>query len=791
MRCLPRIPRAIAAAVGFACIAGPSCASEAEVIERDTRIEITPEVTLGCTATMPMGVGPYPGAVLLSVAGPNDRDQSLFSHRGFRDLAHGLARSGIASLRCDDRGVGDSAGELLNATYDDLAGEASRRLGVLAALPEVDPERVGFIGNSEGGAIGPLAATRDDQAAFVVLLAGPGKAGAETLRLQLEAAIRGRGIEAGLAASLRERYDRFLEIQTRDPDDLAVRAEMRAFLEGGGRALFPPYGFIPRDLDGLTDYLLSAWHRSMIAYDPLPVLSRLDRPILALSGDKDRTLEPAAHLESIRRAVRGNPRATIELLPGLNHLFQTAVTGSPNEYAMLPEAISRAAVTRIASWISGLSSLTSRDATTVFLVRHAEPLFPPLSDRPDDPPLNLLGQQRAHALARLLAEEGLDRVFATEWRRARETAQVVAAELGLDVTSYRPQDLHTLAAQISDSGANSLIVGHSNTTPELVTLLGGNAGDPIAEGSEFDRLYALTLVPGQPPETRVLRYGVPLPEDWRPPARKRRLTHHPAQDRHPTWSRDGRRLAFESNRTGNWDLFLLSLDGALRPLTTSPSDDRFPQWHPRQDQLLFSSDRAGQTDLYALDLDRQEIERLTDTIEVERFPQWSPDGQAVIYSTKSADERWDLHLLDLETGASRVLYSNRYRILWPRISPDGQSVLFFSRLGTEGKEDDLYVLDLRSLDVAAVVEQPGHDFCPSWGPDPGEVVFASSSPEGLRSIEVRQLGTDRSRRFGVGFARVTEPVPAPGGEMLAYTARTEAGEMDIYLEVIAAPRAQD
>ena len=346
-------PPLAAFCLGVSCFVGAaSLAEDAEIVESETRIEVAPDIVLGCAAVLPAGEGPFPGAVLLSVAGPNDRDQSILALRGFRNLAHGLAKAGIASLRCDDRGVGDSTGDLLEATYDDLAAEASLRLGALAALPEVAPDRVGFVGNSEGGAIGPLAASRDPRAAFVVLMAGPGRKGVETLRLQLEAAIRVRGIGAERASSLRARYDRFVELQARGPEDAEARAEMRTFLEDGGRSLFPPYGFIPGDLDGLTDYLLSPWHRSMLAHDPLPVLARLERPVLALAGDKDRALDPGEHLESIRRALAGKAAATVELLPGLNHLFQTAITGSPMEYASLPEAISPRAVSRIAAWIT-------------------------------------------------------------------------------------------------------------------------------------------------------------------------------------------------------------------------------------------------------------------------------------------------------------------------------------------------------------------------------------------------------------------------------------------------------
>jgi pimeloyl-ACP methyl ester carboxylesterase len=338
---------------------GPVAISqETPFMEEELGVPTEDGVVLGCTLTLPVGEGPFPGAVLLTVAGPNDRDQSVFFHKGFAVLGRGLAAAGVASLRCDDRGVGASTGEYFQATYDDLASGAIARFRALAARPEVDNARVGFVGNSEGGAIGPLAASRTSEAAFVVLLAGPGVPGAKTLRSQLDAAIVSLNIETERATELRDLFARFLEIQTSEPTDPATRTRMRVFLESGGKSLFPPYGFIPKELDGLTDYLLSPWHRSMVAHDPATVLRRLKIPVLALAGDKDRALDPTIHLEAIRLAIEDNPKATVEILPGLNHLFQTAVTGAVAEYGMLQEAISPTAVSRIGDWILALTAKT-------------------------------------------------------------------------------------------------------------------------------------------------------------------------------------------------------------------------------------------------------------------------------------------------------------------------------------------------------------------------------------------------------------------------------------------------
>jgi broad specificity phosphatase PhoE len=125
-----------------------------------------------------------------------------------------------------------------------------------------------------------------------------------------------------------------------------------------------------------------------------------------------------------------------------------------------------------------------------FLVRHAE------KAAGDDPALTPEGAARAQRLAELLAGEGIERVFATDTRRARETAAPLATRLGLTIESYDPRELAELAATLREAGRSVLVVGHSNTTGEFADLLGGEAGDPI-DDAEYDRLYRVDLATGR------------------------------------------------------------------------------------------------------------------------------------------------------------------------------------------------------------------------------------------------------------------------------------------------------
>ncbi len=138
----------------------------------------------------------------------------------------------------------------------------------------------------------------------------------------------------------------------------------------------------------------------------------------------------------------------------------------------------------------------------VFLVRHAEKV-----DASRDPELTAAGRERAAALAKLLRDTGIEHVHSTDFIRTRDTAAPIATELGLEVELYDPYDLPALIALLRQAGGRHLVVGHSNTTPPAVELLGGEPGSEIDEQSEFDRLYVVTAGADGEASTVLLRYG--------------------------------------------------------------------------------------------------------------------------------------------------------------------------------------------------------------------------------------------------------------------------------------------
>ncbi len=151
--------------------------------------------------------------------------------------------------------------------------------------------------------------------------------------------------------------------------------------------------------------------------------------------------------------------------------------------------------------IGSSSPPTSTQSLVVFLLRHAEK-----TAETADPELTDVGQRRADRLAAMLRDVPIDQIHSSDYRRTRQTVAPLLEQQGLTLELYDPVQLETLAALLRESGGRHVVVGHSNTTPKLVQLLGGQAGEPIDDAGEYDRLYVLTAAPDGTTHTLMLRY---------------------------------------------------------------------------------------------------------------------------------------------------------------------------------------------------------------------------------------------------------------------------------------------
>ena len=304
-------------------------------------------VKLAGTLGIPDGAGPFPAVVLICGSGPQTRDEDVMGHKIFLVLADALNRRGIAVLRYDKRGVGESTGNYATATFTDFAADTESALAFLKSRPEIAPDRIGLVGHSEGGAVAPMIAVRDPSARFVVLMAAPGMRIGQLLRLQTAKIAKASGAsDADIAKKLAFFDKLYVDLAGAGGDAQALAVARADVARAVADKIVPA-----ASADALATLVTSPWAHEAFAYDPIPALRQLKTPVLALNGSLDLQVPAEEDLNPIRAALQGNPETTIVELPNLNHLFQTAKVGTPAEYGEIEETIAPAALKTIADWV--------------------------------------------------------------------------------------------------------------------------------------------------------------------------------------------------------------------------------------------------------------------------------------------------------------------------------------------------------------------------------------------------------------------------------------------------------
>jgi dienelactone hydrolase len=257
----------------FGLSARPANAAPGGFSEEEVRFK-SAGVTLEGTVLVPDGEGHKPAMALVHGAGPHTRQD-------YRAEAEAFARGGIVTLIYDKRTKGYSGFE---RSYDLLASDALAAVNALQGLPYVDPDAVGLWGLSEGAWVVPIAASRSDEVGFVVLVAATGVSPAQQTSWALETAMRHQGVSGSMIKAVSRTWIRVL-----------VDADM--FAEAN--------------------------------YDPVPVLERVDQPVLALWGEKDRVEPPAESARILREALErgGNTHYMIRFFPNTEHGLHSSPDG--------------------------------------------------------------------------------------------------------------------------------------------------------------------------------------------------------------------------------------------------------------------------------------------------------------------------------------------------------------------------------------------------------------------------------------------------------------------------------
>lgn len=318
------------------------------------------DVELAATVTVPPGDGPFPGVVLVSGAGAQDRDGTMFGHRPMLVLADHLTRRGIAVLRFDDRGVGGSDGDFGMLTPEGLATDVEAAAAFLAARPSVDPRGVGVAGHSDGALAAAIAARRGDRIAFLIMLAGTGLPGSETAAEQTARLARPGGAPDAIVEMNRRLYGELTRIVARAAPGDDLEEELRSAARTAITELSPELrqrafgGASEQVVDQLARGFGSPWARFTVRHDPRRTLEGIRVPVLAIAGEKDLQLSAGPHLSAIEGALEsgGNRNVTVRAMPGLNHFLQEAEFGSPAESARIAQTVSPSVLELMSGWIN-------------------------------------------------------------------------------------------------------------------------------------------------------------------------------------------------------------------------------------------------------------------------------------------------------------------------------------------------------------------------------------------------------------------------------------------------------
>lgn len=280
-------------------------------------------------------------AILLSGSGPSSRDADVAGHKVFLVLADKLSRQGIAVLRYDDRGVGESGGDFKTATSADFASDANAAYRFVKAQQQFSELQVGLIGHSEGGLIAAIAGAQNKAIDYVVSLAGPGTSGAQILIDQSYHIQQMRGVDKA----------------TLEKDDKAQKEMVYAIAKGISATelakLMQSHGMSEQQAKAQSGQMTSPWFEYFVKTDPKQFLSQLKMPMLALNGELDAQVLADKNIDGIKQAVNSG-KLTSKTYPGLNHLFQPATTGLPNEYGQIETTFSEQVIDDIANWINKL-----------------------------------------------------------------------------------------------------------------------------------------------------------------------------------------------------------------------------------------------------------------------------------------------------------------------------------------------------------------------------------------------------------------------------------------------------
>jgi pimeloyl-ACP methyl ester carboxylesterase len=320
-------------------------------------------IHFGATLTYPNSGGPFTTILLITGSGIQDRDETVFGHKPFAVLADFLTKKGYAVMRVDDRTAGKTTGSVTNATSADFEKDVEAGLNYLETRPEVNKNKLGVLGHSEGAVIAAMVASQRKDIDFIIMWAAPIVGGAMMSAQQNMSSLKKNGLDSPAVESfgtlfleetssfknyndstgLHDNIKKiFVHWKDHQPDSILQQ------LNVSGDSLLGHNYF-----DMYEGLFQLPWMRYFMTHDFAGDLAKVKCKVLAINGSKDTQVPAEENLKLIRNILEknGNKSFTTIELPGLNHLLQTADTGDFSEYISISETISPLALQAIGDWL--------------------------------------------------------------------------------------------------------------------------------------------------------------------------------------------------------------------------------------------------------------------------------------------------------------------------------------------------------------------------------------------------------------------------------------------------------
>lgn len=311
------------------------------------------------TITKPLGQGPFPAVVLVTGSGPQNRNGEIFGHQPFWVMADFLAKNGIAVLRYDERGVGESEGIFIQATSIDFKEDAASAWAHLKKHPFVNQLKVGILGHSEGGMLGWMLASENQKVNYLIALAAPVVPIHELMVQQTADVLSAIGAK-------QEDIDKQLLMNDKVYQTIK-NMERYEDLEEGLQEMVKKHlveiGIGPENLEAEVAAImeaysptLSPWFFEFLKFSSEPFIEKIQIPVFAGFGEKDIQVNHTINVEALERIVLENKldQFKVSVYPGLNHLFQKAESGAISEYGTLSDTFNEQVLKDIADWIKSL-----------------------------------------------------------------------------------------------------------------------------------------------------------------------------------------------------------------------------------------------------------------------------------------------------------------------------------------------------------------------------------------------------------------------------------------------------